>query len=63
MINMMWVGDDEGFLKIVIGVVVWGAACLMASCNLSFDTLPDVPKKPITPLSEAFPQLDMPTFI
>lgn len=34
--------------------LAWGAACLMASCNLSVDTLPHVPKKPITPLSDAF---------
>lgn len=43
--------------------LVCGAARLMASCNLSVDTLPRVPKKPITPLSDAFPQHDMPTFI
>lgn len=34
-------------------LVVWGAACLIASPNLSTDTLPRVPQKPITPLSEA----------
>lgn len=45
------------------GSFVWRAACLMAICNLSADALPHVPKKPITPLSDAFPQLDMPTFI
>lgn len=53
---MMWMGDDEGSLKFVIGVMIWGAA----SCNLSADILPHVPKKPITPLSKAFLQLDMP---
>lgn len=35
----------------------------MATFNLSVDTLPHVPKKPISPLSEASPQLDMPTLI
>lgn len=60
LINMMWMGHDEVHLKCVIGLVVWGVACVMASCNLSVDTLPRVPKKPITPLSEAFLQLNVP---
>lgn len=63
MISMMWRADDEMFLTIVIGIVVGGTACLMASCNLSVDILPNVPKKPITPLFEDLLQLDMPTFI
>lgn len=62
-IIMMPMGHDEGFLKAFICTMVWGAACLMASCNLSVDTLLHVPQKPITPLSKAFLQLDMPTFI
>lgn len=56
-------GDDEAFLKIVTCIVVRGAASLLASRDLSTDTMPHVPEKPITPLSEASPQLDMPTFI